>query len=110
MSTTSATARTPSRRRRTEARQSSCCARADQKASIPVMLRTEEGGACLSFTDKVHRERVRLAFDENGPLFEVRNAQGKLIFQLSEAKDGSGQLCVCDAEGRPRAGMRVSEH
>ena len=61
---------------------------------LPVMLRTEEGGACLSFTDKEHRERVRLAFDENGPLFEVRNAQGKLIFQLSEAKDGSGQLCV----------------
>src|SRR5258708_17502329 len=40
----------------------------------------------------------------------MRNAEGKLIFQLVEADDGSGQLCVCDADGRPRAGMRVNEH
>lgn len=86
-----------------------CVAVRNEKMHIPIIMRADDDGASLCFKDKNHRTRIELAFGQNGPHFEMRNAEGKLIFQLVQADDGSGQLCVCDAEGRPRAGMRVNE-
>ena len=87
-----------------------CVAVRNGKMHIPIIMRADDDGASLIFMDKNHHARIELAFGQNGPQFEMRNAEGELIFQLVQAADGSGQLCVCDAEGRPRAGMRVNEH
>ena len=82
----------------------------DGPMKIPIIMRAEGGDAYITFMDGNHIDRLKLSLDGTGPLIELRNAKGKLIFQVAEAADGSGQLCVCDAEGAPRAGMRVSEH
>lgn len=89
--------------------EASCLAVRNDRMKIPIIMRADGEHAYIAFTDKNHRERMRLALDENGPSIEMRNASGELIFQVAEAKDGSGQLCVCDAEGNPRAGMRVNQ-
>ncbi len=86
-----------------------CLALRDDRMKIPLVINGEGSKGCIAFMDDNHRTRIELSCDEHGPRFEMRNAEGKLIFQIAEAKDGSGQLCVCDAEGQPRAGMRVSE-
>ena len=86
-----------------------CVAVRNEKLHIPIILRAFEDSASLIFMDKNHQTRIELSLGQNGPQFEMRNAQGKLIFQATEADDGSGQLCACDSEGRPRAGMRVNE-
>jgi len=82
--------------------------RKDQK-HLPIIIRADNDAPGIVFMDENHRTRIELCLGQNGPQFEMRNAEGKLIFQLVEADDGSGQLCVCDADGKPRAGMRVNE-
>lgn len=76
---------------------------------IPLLLRANEEEAYMVFMDSNQRERLKLSFDADGPRLEMRNAEGNLIYQIAEATDTSGQACVCDADGRPRAGMRVTE-
>ncbi len=76
---------------------------------IPFHVMATDDGVELSLSDKNHIARAILRIGEDSAVLEFRNAKGKLITQLSEAEDGSGQFCVCDAEGKPRAGMRVSE-
>jgi hypothetical protein len=87
-----------------------CVAVRKEKMHIPIIMRADDDCASLVFMDKNNRTRIELSLGQNGPQFEMRNAEGKLIFQLAKAPDGSGQLCACDAEGRPRAGMRVNEY
>lgn len=89
--------------------EASCLVARDDKMKIPLMIRGEGSKGSIVFMDENHRERIEIVLDEHGPRFEMRNAKGELIFQVAEAKDGTGQLCVCDADGKPRAGMRVSE-
>lgn len=89
--------------------EASCLVARDDKMKIPLMIKGEGSKSSIVFMDENHRERIEIAFDENGPRFEMRNAKSELIFQIAEAKDESGQLCVCDADGKPRVGMRVSE-
>jgi hypothetical protein len=87
-----------------------CIAIRKDARRLPIVMRAHDDHASIVFMDKNSRVRAEIRIDDNGPCFEMRNADGKLTFQLTEAVDGSGQLCVCDAEGRARAGMRVNEH
>ena len=87
-----------------------CIAVRKDKLHIPIIIRADNDPPSITFLDKDNRSRIEISCGQNGPQFEMRNAAGKLIFQLAEAADGSGQLCVCDADGKPRAGMRVNEH
>lgn len=87
-----------------------CLAIRDDPMRLPIVMRAEGERAYIAFLDKNNRTRAELSIDETGPRFEMHNAAGELIFQLSEAEDGSGQMCVCDAAGKPRAGLRVNEH
>jgi hypothetical protein len=80
-----------------------------QDMRIPFHVMATEDGVELTLWDKDNRTRALLSIGEDCALLEFRNAKGKPIAQLTEAEDGSGQFCVCDAEGNPRAGMRVSE-
>ena len=81
--------------------------RNDDKA-IPLIARATEDGAEIGFYDSNHQTRALLSFGKSGACLEFRNASGKLVAELSEAPDGSGQFCICDAEGIPRAAMRHS--
>lgn len=87
-----------------------CIAVRNDKLHMPIIIRADIDPPSITFMDKNRRTRIEISCGEDGPRFEMRNAEGKLIFQLAEAEDGSGQLCVCDANGKPRAGMRVNEH
>jgi hypothetical protein len=76
---------------------------------LPIIMRADDDHASLIFMDRNNCVRAEFIIDDTGFRIETRNSQHQLAFQLAEAKDGTGQLCVCDAEGRPRAGMRVNE-
>lgn len=89
--------------------EASCLIARDDKMQIPLRIDGEGANGSITFMDKNHCTRIEIACDEDGPRFEMRNAKGELIFQIAEARDGTGQLCVCDADGKPRTGMRVSE-
>lgn len=80
-----------------------------QDMRIPFHVMATEDGVDLTLSDKNNICRALLSIGEDCALLEFRNAKGKPIAQLTEAEDGSGQFCVCDADGNPRAGMRVSE-
>lgn len=77
---------------------------------LPIFMRAHEDHAALVFMDRNHCVRAELIVDDTGFRMETRNSQHQLTFQLAEGTDGTGQLCVCDAEGDARAGMRVNEY
>jgi hypothetical protein len=87
----------------------SCLAVRHDEKQLPIIMRADENRASLIFMDKQNCVRAEFIIDDAGFRIETRNSQHQLTFQLSEAEDGTGQLCVCDAEGKPRAGMRVNE-
>lgn len=86
-----------------------CVAVRNDPKTIPILMRARENGAFIALLDDKMRHRAELSIGADGARFEMHNAEGKLIFQIAEAKDGSGQMCVCDAAGQPRAGLRVNE-
>lgn len=78
----------------------------------PLVLGTlgDEGeNAEIAFYDSQSRCRLALCLDEDSPKLEFHNAGGKLTAELAEATEGTGQFCVCDETGNPRAGMRVAQ-
>jgi hypothetical protein len=78
----------------------------------PLVLSTlgEEGeNAEIAFYDSQSRCRLALCVEDNTPRLDFHNAEGKLTAELAEADEGSGQFCVCDETGNPRAGMRVAQ-
>ncbi len=78
----------------------------------PLILATlgDEGeNAEIALHDSQARCRLALCVDEDIPRLEFHNAGGKLTAELAEADEGSGQFCVCDETGNPRAGMRVAQ-
>ena len=87
---------------------SSLCIR-NHRMRIPIIMQADDDGATIGFYDEKHCQRLELASSKTGAHLELRNPEHQLSFQLIGAPDGSGQLCVCDPEGRPRAGMRVNE-
>ena len=87
-----------------------CIAIREDKVRLPIVMRAHEDHASIVFMDQNSCVRAEFIIDAAGFRFETRNAQHELTFQLAEAADGSGQMCVCDGRGRPRAGMRVNEH
>jgi hypothetical protein len=89
--------------------EASCVALRNDRMQIPIIMRGEDAEGSITFMDKNRRTRIDIVCDESGPRFEMYNAEGKLIFQIAEAADGSGQACACDPDGRPRAGLRVNE-
>jgi hypothetical protein len=85
-------------------------ARLESTRHIPFIVHATDQGADLVFHDKDMRCRILLSIDDDGPRLEFRNAEGKLTAQIAEASDGSGQFCVCDPAGNPRAGMRFTDY
>jgi hypothetical protein len=77
---------------------------------LPLIVNATDDSVEIRLNDKNMLPRVVLSVDENGACLEFRNAGGKLIAELAQAPDGSGQFCVCDADGNPRAGMRATEY
>jgi hypothetical protein len=86
-----------------------CIAVRSSRQRIPLMITSDEDGAAIAFYDQNHCMRMELSVGKDGAQIELHNAKGDRIFQLRESPDASGQLCVCDPEGRPRAGMRVND-
>jgi hypothetical protein len=76
--------------------------------AIPLIARATEDGVEIGLYDSNHQTRALFSLGASGACLEFRNSSGKLVAELSEAADGSGQFCICDAEGIPRAAMRHS--
>lgn len=89
--------------------EASCLAVRSEILNIPLIMRAEGDDVSLDFLDANRRLRMCLSMTDGVPRIEMRNAEGKLTTLLTEANDGTGQFCVCDPEGHPRAGMRVLE-
>lgn len=76
---------------------------------ILTALGDEGENAEIAFHDSQERCRLALCLEEDLPRMEFRNAEENLVSELAEAADGTGQFCVCDEAGKPRAGMRVAQ-
>lgn len=79
------------------------------KMRIPFTVDATDTGVEISLLDKRHSPRLVLSIGEGPASLELRNAEYKVIAQLTEAPDGSGQFAIFDKDGQPRTSMRVSD-
>lgn len=77
---------------------------------MPILLKAEEGYACIYLNDSDGRARGLFQIDENGSArFEIWNKDQEVVVSIGETKDGAGEIFVASADGKPRAGLKVHE-
>src|SRR2546430_4917424 len=77
---------------------------------MPILLKAEEGYACIYLNDNDGRARGLFQIDENGSArFEIWNKDQEVVVSIGETKDGAGEIFVASADGKPRAGLKVHE-
>jgi hypothetical protein len=78
--------------------------------SYPILLKAHpEGYACAYFHDSQMRTRGLFRVDDDGASFEIWNKDRQVVVSIGEASDGSGQVFVASPDGKPRAGLQVTE-
>jgi hypothetical protein len=78
--------------------------------SIPISLGVRDEAAWISLCDEKMVTRGKLEVTDAGARLEIRNAQGEVVVTLGEGKDGGGEVIVCSADGKPRAGMGIRDN
>lgn len=77
---------------------------------MPILLKAEEGYACIYLNDNEGRARGLFQIDAEGSArFEIWNKDQEVVVSIGETKDGSGEIFVASADGKPRAGLKVHE-
>jgi hypothetical protein len=77
---------------------------------MPILLKAEEGYACIYLNDNDGRARGLFQIDENGSArFEIWNKDQEVVVSIGETKEGAGEIFVASADGKPRAGLKVHE-
>jgi hypothetical protein len=76
------------------------------KASI--VLQAEQGGTGVRLIDTEGRPRAVIEVDEDGAHVEIWNKQRQLVVSIGETKDGAGEIYIAGADGKPRAGLKVT--
>jgi hypothetical protein len=77
-----------------------------EKAAI--VLQAQQGGAGVHLNDTEGRPRAVIQVDEEGAHFEIWNKQQQVVVSIGETKDGAGEIYVAGADGKPRAGLKVT--
>jgi hypothetical protein len=77
---------------------------------MPILLKAEEGYACIYLNDNEGRARGLFQVDEAGSArFEIWNKDQEVVVSIGETKDGAGEIFVASADGKPRAGLKAHE-
>lgn len=76
---------------------------------IPIIMRADEEGARMEFFDQERRCRGTLGIDEFGAHFRIRNTERVIVASIEERENGTGGVYVATADGKPRAGLRITE-
>src|SRR5204863_9214936 len=77
---------------------------------MPILLKAEEGYACIYLNE--HEGRCRGFFqvdDEGSAGFEIWTKDEEVVVSIGETKDGAGEIFVASADGKPRAGLKAHE-
>jgi hypothetical protein len=74
----------------------------------PVVLRANHGEAAIYLNDAEGRRRGVFQVDEEGAHLEIWNKQGQVVVSIGETEDGAGEVYVAGADGKPRAGLKVT--
>ena len=77
---------------------------------IPMVIKAQEGSACIYLNDDEARARGIFQVDEEGRArLEIWNKKQQLVVSIGETNDGGGEIYVASSDGKPRAGMKASE-
>jgi len=77
---------------------------------IPMVIKAQEGSACIYLNDDEARARGVFQVDEEGRArLEIWNKKQQLVVSIGETNDGGGEISVASSDGKPRAGMKASE-
>ena len=85
------------------------CVRHDKKR-LPVIVYSGEDESGVFLYDA--KQRLRGAFvigDDDLARLEIRNAEGEVVVRIGESADKRGEIIVHEADGTPRAGLKVSD-
>jgi hypothetical protein len=74
----------------------------------PIVLEAQQREAAIYLNDAQGRPRGIFQVDEEGAHFEVWNKQGQVVVSIGETQDGAGEIYVAGADGKPRAGIKVT--
>src|SRR5207237_7018915 len=77
---------------------------------IPMVIKAQEGSACIYLNDDEARARGLFQIDEEGRArLEIWNKKQQLVVSIGETNEGGGEIYVASPDGKPRAGMKASE-
>lgn len=77
---------------------------------MPILIKAEEGYACIYLNDNEGRARGLFQVDNEGSArFEIWNKDQEVVVSIGETKDGAGEIFVASADGKPRAGIKAHE-
>ncbi len=77
---------------------------------MPILLKAEEGYACIYLNDNEGRARGLFQVDDEGSArFEIWNKDQEVVVSIGETKEGAGEIFVASADGKPRAGLKAHE-
>jgi hypothetical protein len=74
----------------------------------PIVLQAEHGQAAIYLNDTEGRTRGIFQVDEEGAHFEIWNKEQQVVVSIGETSDGAGEIYVAGADGKPRAGLKVT--
>lgn len=72
------------------------------------VLQMQQGEAAIYLNDAEGRPRGVFQVDEEGAHLEIWNKQRQVVVSIGETKDGAGEIYVAGADGKPRAGLKVT--
>jgi hypothetical protein len=75
----------------------------------PIVLQAQQGEAAVYLNDTEGRTRGIFQVDEEGAHFEIWNKEQQVVVAIGETSDGAGEIYVAGADGKPRAGLKVTQ-
>jgi hypothetical protein len=82
--------------------------RYDLDRVLEMLHETRRGETAVYLNDLQGRPRGVFQVDEEGAHFEIWNRQGQVVVSIGESADGAGEIYVAGADGKPRAGLKVT--
>lgn len=82
--------------------------RYDLDRVLKMLHETRRGETAIFLNDPQGQPRGVFQVDEEGAHFEIWNKQRQVVVSIGESADGTGEIYVAGADGKPRAGVKVT--
>jgi hypothetical protein len=73
-----------------------------------LVLKAEQGQAAIYLNDPEGRPRGVFQVDAEGARLEIWNKEQQVVLSIGETQAGAGEIYVAGADGKPRAGLKVT--